>query len=115
MLTVTLDAYADLDLIALGACHSPADWVVRPLGVEAQWSIDGRSWSPWTDLELVNPPTDLQNDSRRLRYTISPRRGAKKIHFVRLRLVCQPTLPVWHPYAGHPSWLMIDEVEVLSR
>ncbi len=115
VLTVTLDAYADLDLIALGACHSPADWVVRPLGVEAQWSIDGRSWSPWTDLELVNPPTDLQNDSRRLRYTISPRRGAKKIHFVRLRLACQPTLPVWHPYAGHPSWLMIDEVEVLSR
>ena len=111
---LTLEEYATLGQINVGTSHSPADWVVKPQDVQAQWSIDGKSWSEWQSLDLQNPPADLYGDSRRLRYSLEPKR-AKSIHFVRLRIVCRPTLPIWHPYAGQPSWLMLDEVELLGK
>ena len=110
---LTLERYATLGEIAVGACHSPGDWVVMPLEVQAQWSIDGRKWSGWQGLQLQNPPADLYTSSSRLTYTLAPRR-AKAINFVRLRFVCRQSLPAWHPFAGQPSWLMVDEI-ILRR
>lgn len=113
-LTLTLEEYANIKEISVGACHSPADWVVKPTDVQAQWSIDGTRWSGWQSLDLLNPPADLYGDSRRLRYSIEPR-GAKSVHYVNVRFVCRPTLPLWHPYTPDKAWLMIDEVEVRRR
>lgn len=112
--TLTLDHFATLGQISAGASHSPADWVVRPLAVEASWSIDGSRWSPWQEMQLLNPPADLYNDSRRLRYTLSPRR-ARAVRYVKVRFLCQQRLPVWHPYAGQKAWLMVDELELLPK
>ena len=114
VLTLTLDHFATLGAISVGACHSPADWVVKPLDVQASWSIDGREWSPWQSLDLQNPPSDLYRDSRRLRYLLAPRK-ARSVSFVRLRFLCRPSLPIWHPYAGEPAWLMVDEVELQAE
>ena len=114
VLSLELDTFADLARIEVGACHSPADWVLRPLDIEVQWSIDGRRWSDWQHLELQNPPSSPYADSRRLLYTLEPRR-ARRVHHVRLRLAARPTLPPWHPYAGQPAWLMLDEITLRSR
>lgn len=111
VLTLTLEGYETIGTMAVGASHSPGDWVVKPLDVQVQWSIDGRRWSEWTDMELANPPADLYNDSRRLRYTLATHK-ARSVHFVRVRFVGRSELPIWHPYAGQPAWLMIDEVEL---
>ena len=113
-LTITLEEFATLGEISLGACHSPADWVVKPMDVQASWSIDGRRWSEWQSLELQNPPSDLYGDSRRLRYSVEPRR-AKSVHYVRLRIIGRSSLPIWHPYHGEQAWLMLDEVELLRK
>ena len=113
-LTLTLEEYATIGTISVGAAHSPTDWVVKPLDVQASWSIDGNRWSPWQSLDLLNEPSDLYGDSRRLRYSIEPNK-ARSVHFVRLRIVCRPTLPIWHPYHGEPAWLMLDEVEMLRK
>ena len=111
---LTLEEYATIGEISVGACHSPGDWVVKPQDVQASWSIDGQKWSDWQSLDLQNAPSDLYGDSRRLRYTLTPRR-AKAVNYIRLRFICNPTLPIWHPFAGQPSWLMVDEVEVLHK
>lgn len=111
VLTLTLEGYETIGTMAVGASHSPGDWVVKPLDVQVQWSIDGRRWSEWTDMELANPPADLYNDSRRLRYTLAPHK-ARSVHYVRLRFVGRSELPIWHPYAGQPAWLMIDEIDI---
>ncbi len=110
-LTLMLEGYESIGTISVGACHSPGDWVVKPYDVQVQWSIDGNGWSSWESMNLANPPADLYSDSRRVRYTLTPRK-AKSIHYVRLRFVCRGKLPIWHPYAGEPAWLMIDEVEI---
>lgn len=109
-----LSQFATLGEIAVGACHSPTDWVVKPLDIMVQWSIDGEKWSDWQSLNEQNPPEDLYNDSRRINYTVKPHK-AEKINYVRLRFICRPTLPIWHAYAGQPSWLMVDEVTFRSK
>lgn len=113
-LTLTLEEYATLGEISVGACHSPADWVVKPQDVQAQWSIDGRTWSPWQSLDLQSPPTDLYHDSRHLNYTLHPCK-AKAISYVRIRFICHSTLPIWHPFAGQSAWLMVDEIELKKK
>ena len=112
--TLTLKRPATLDEVNLRSSHSPADWVVKPLDVQACWSADGEKWSAWQSLTLCDPPADLFTDSRRLTYLMEPRK-AKKVRYVRLRCVCRPTLPVWHPYAGEKAWLMVDEIELVER
>ena len=113
-LTLTLEQFATLGEIAVGACHSPGDWVVKPLDVQASWSVDGRKWSDWQRLDVQNPPTDLYHDSRRPHYTLQPRR-AKAVNYVRIRFICRPTLPIWHPYSGQKSWLMVDEINLFKK
>ncbi len=113
-ITLSLMALSTLDEIAVGACHSPGDWVVKPLDIQASWSPNGHTWGPWQSLNLQNPPVDLYGDSRRLYYTLQPRK-ATNIGFVRLRFICRPTLPIWHPYSGQKSWLMLDEIEVKEK
>lgn len=112
--TLMLYDFVNLGRIAVGTSHSPADWVVKPVDVQAQWSVDGQKWSEWQSLELSASPADLYNDSRRLSYWIEPRK-VKTIHYVRLRFVCRRGLPIWHPYSGQPSWLMVDEIEVRRK
>ena len=113
--TVTLDLTLEdptrLGSVEVGVCHSPSDWVVRPERVQMQWSRDGRQWSPWQDLALPRPPAYDSLGSQRLRYILHPER-ATHVRLVRLRFLCNPFLPSWHAYAGKPSWLMIDEVEL---
>lgn len=111
--TLTLKQYATLGQITVGTSHSPADWVVQPLSAEASWSIDGQRWSPWQEMDLQNPPADRYNDSRRLRYALFPRR-ARAVRFIKVRFLCRPQLPVWHPYARQNAWLMVDEIELLA-
>ncbi len=110
-LTLTMEGYETLGTIAVGTSHSPGDWVVKPRDVQVQWSIDGSNWSHWQSMDLANPPTDLYADSRRLRYTLTTHK-AKSVHYVRLRFINSPRLPIWHPNAGQPAWLMVDEVGI---
>ncbi len=113
-LTFTLENYETLDEISVGTCHSPDDWVIKPLDVQASWSIDGQKWSDWQSLELLAQPSDLYTDSRRLTYLLEPRK-ARQVHYFRLRFICRPQLPIWHPSAGHPAWLMLDEIEAEKK
>ena len=110
-LTLTLEKSSSIDEITVGTSHSPGDWVVKPLDIQVSLSLDGKKWSKWESMELPNPPADLNSDSRRLLYLLEPCK-AKKVGFVRLRFICRPTLPIWHPYFGQKSWLMLDEIEL---
>ena len=111
---LTLKDAASLRQVNVGTSHSPADWVIKPLDVQVCWSADGIRWSAWQSLEALNPADNLYADSRRMTYRLEPRK-AKGVKQVRLRFVCRPTLPPWHPYAGEGAWLMVDEVELTGK
>lgn len=111
VMLLSLEQYSDLGEIAVGSCHSPSDWVLAPRDVQAQWSVDGSRWSEWVSLSLTNPPADPTKGSQRLRYVLKPDK-ARSVQYLRLRLVCCPLLPEWHPYSWQKAWLMIDEIEL---
>ena len=115
-MTLTLMKWESISEIVVGTCHSPADWVVKPLDIQASWSSDGRMWSMWQSLDLHNPPADLYHDSHRLRYTHTIKQSSNRaIKYVRLRFICRPQLPIWHPYAGQKAWMMLDEIELKKK
>ena len=107
LLTLTLAAPTHLGEVELGSCHSPTDWVLAPISVEAQWSRDGLKWSAWQPLSAANSTLP----THRCRYILQPRK-AKRIRYVRFRIATSATLPLGHDYAGSPAWLMLDEVQV---
>lgn len=115
-ITLTLMKWESIGEIVVGACHSPDDWVVKPLDIQTSWSTDGRTWSPWQSFDLHNPPADLYHDSRRLCYTHTIKQSSNRaIKYVRLRFICRPQLPIWHPYAGQKAWMMLDEIELKKK
>lgn len=113
-LTLTLNAAATVGEISAGVCHSPTDWVIRPLDVQACWSRDSVVWSPWQSLDLPHAPANIYADSRRLQYQMEPAK-AQWVRYVKVRFLCRPTLPPWHPNAGEKAWLMVDEVDLRMK
>ncbi len=96
--------------ICASTCHSPNDWVIIPNTVMAQYSGDGLHWSTPRKLAIVEPANMGSIATTRVTYSLKLKH--KKVRYIRLRFICNPELPTWHPYAGQASWLMIDEVSV---
>ena len=118
--TVELDEPVTLSQVSMGFCHSGDDWVVQPQQVEVQWSRNGSRYSPWQEMNPVRPIVNEQKESRRLmvQRNYLGRQGlfhpaeARSVRYLRIKIVCQPTLPDWHEYSGEPAWLMIDEITI---
>ena len=118
--TVELDEPVTLSQVSVGFCHSGDDWVVQPQQVEVQWSRNGSRYSPWQEMNPVRPIVNEQKESRRLmvQRNYLGRQGlfhpaeARSVRYLRIKIVCQPTLPDWHEYSGEPAWLMIDEITI---
>ena len=120
ILTIELDEPTTLQQATIGFCHSADDWVVQPQQVEVQWSRNGTRYSPWQEMTPVRPIVNEQKESRRLmmhrnylgRQGLFHPAEARNAKYLRIKIICQPTLPEWHDYSGEPAWLMIDEISV---
>ena len=109
-LVLMLGSQERLGSVSASVCHSPGDWVMAPEKVLVQCSNDGVKWSTASEVP-AKQPANLANDAK-ARVVYSTSLGNSKARFVRLRFICNKMLPQWHPYSGHPSWLMLDEVTV---
>ena len=106
--------------VSIGFSHTAADWVLQPRGVQVQWSKNGSRYSSWKSLEAAHPITSEATERRRvlMRHCFDQRHGllrlpeARKVRYLRIRILCQKTLPEWHSRAGAPAWLLIDEITV---
>lgn len=115
--TVTMDIklaqQETVKQVCAGLCHSGHDWVIRPWKSEVQHSTNGKDWSEWKSCEMVNLPNDISQDEKRIRAFVRlGKKGVKEVRYVRLRLVGNPQLPIWHPHHGEKAWMMIDEIEI---
>lgn len=119
VLNIELDQAINPEEVSVGFCHNAPDWVLRPEQVSVQWSKDGRRYSGRKTLSPIALPGDEQHDCRRIatqylfgRTGLFKCREARKVRFLRITVRPQRTLPSWHPNAGQPAWLMIDEINV---
>ncbi|MGX8713845.1 MAG: glycoside hydrolase family 2 TIM barrel-domain containing protein [bacterium] len=111
VMLLSLERYSNLTEISVGSCHSPSDWILAPHDVQVQWSVDGSRWSDWESLALANPPANPTSGCQRLRYVLTLKKDCT-VQYVRLRFLCHPLLPEWHPYSWQKAWLMVDEISL---
>jgi len=119
VLDIELADAVNPEQVSVGFCHNAPDWVLRPEQVIVQWSKDGNRYSGRRTLEPLALPSDEQRDCRRIetQYRFA-RKGifrcpeARKVRHLRITVLPQQSLPAWHPNAGEPAWLMIDEINV---
>ena len=109
--TIELANLLDFNLIKVGICHEPNDWVMWPKAVWVSFSADGTNYSDWqmAELPVFNRPDPMTGHGR---IEARARIAAKSVRFIRVKVENQGVLPEWHPYAGEKAWIMVDEVSV---
>lgn len=109
--TIELTKPLDINVIKVGICHEPNDWVMWPKSVWVSFSEDGTDFTEWklAELPVFDRPDKMAGHGR---IEARARVQAKKVRFVRVKVENQGVLPDWHPYAGQKAWIMVDEVKI---
>ena len=109
--TIELAVPTKINVVKIGLCHEPNDWVVWPKGVWVSFSKDGEEFTDWqmAELPVFDRPDPLQGLGR---IEARLRTDGKQWKFVRVKVENQGVLPEWHPYAGQKAWIMVDEVTI---
>ena len=109
--TIELTDPLDIKVLKIGFCHEPSSWVVWPKGALVSFSTDGIQYSDWKNVEF--PVYDRPDPMASLgRVEARARVNVKGVKYLKIKVLNQGTLPVWHPYAGEKAWIMVDEVKV---
>ena len=109
--TIELAVPTRINMVKIGLCHEPNDWVVWPKSVWVSFSKDGKEFTDWqmAELPVFDRPDKMQGLGR-IEARLSSNGAQWK--YVRLKVENQGVLPEWHPYAGQKAWIMVDEVEI---
>jgi hypothetical protein len=107
---------AELDLgrvrplrrIATGFLHDQASWIFLPLEVSYEVSSDGHAWrAAGTASGDVDP-----HQERAVRRELAVAVPGTRARFIRVRTRSLLKVPAWHPGAGGPAHLFVDEIVV---
>lgn len=109
--TIELAVPTDINVVKVGLCHEPNDWVMWPKGVWVCFSKDGKDFGEWQMAELpVYDGSDKMPGHGRVE--ARARVSERQVKYVRVKVENQGVLPEWHPYAGQKAWIMVDEVTI---
>jgi arylsulfatase len=89
-------------------------WIFLPREVEAWASADGEGWETLgrVEIPLVR---EQRRSTRRITVEASGGLEGSVFRFLRVRARNLGPLPEWHPGAGEPAWLFVDEIIVEGR
>lgn len=106
-LTLDLDSVLTMGKITISTLSCPKSWILHPLSVACEVSLDGDKWQ-WLgtlDGDGLNPvPAEAIKE-----YTFM---AENNFRYVRFQITGTKTLPAWHPSYGNPSWFFLDEIMV---
>ena len=91
--------------VGLGYLRKTGDWIFPPAAVRIALSPDGKQYTSVVDTNLVSVQQG-DTESRTLEQTIRP----TEARFLRYRIENTGLCPDWHPGAGKPAWLFVDEL-----
>jgi hypothetical protein len=106
--TVDFGAPRDVAYVGVGALQDSRSWILMPRDVAFAVSDDGVTYR-----ELGHRGHDVDRDEgtpvvREIGLDVPGTRA----RYLRLRVRHAGPLPGWHPGAGQPSWLFLDEIVV---
>jgi hexosaminidase len=85
------------------------DWIMNPTSFTILTSEDGKNFTEVAhmDIECVGQMDDANGCQD---YTLTF--GQTSAKYLKVIAGCCTSLPEWHPGAGHPAFLFVDEVIV---
>ncbi len=106
--SMDLEEPTTIQQVKLGAYQYNLSWIMLPLWVEVQGSVDGEQY------EFLGKGT----------HDISPKKEGqffhefdiqfpqKEIRYLKVKAKNFGTMPEWHPASGADAWLFVDEIQV---
>ncbi len=113
VLTLDLGSPVAANEIALSTLSDERSWILHPDRLECSVSADGASYRDLGSRTAAGDHRDEETIRTHLWENGPAGSGAAPpVRFVRFRVQGTKRLPDWHPSAGGPSWVFIDEIVV---
>ena len=106
--TVDLGKEQSVSRAELSYIVEKGDWIFAPRRIEVYGSTDGNNFSLLTAKDY---PALTENDLNGL-YTIHLTFPTAHARYIKLRLVPEMKMPQWHPGAGSPAFIFLDEIGI---
>ena len=110
--TIDLGKSLPLHSVSVRFMQSVPDGMVQPRRIEWSVSDDGKTFRVVAGRDIEMP---IEKDSKGLTVkarTLKTEKNNVRARYLRFRAESPGSLPKWHPAAGNPSWLFIDEIVV---
>lgn len=114
--TIDLGHSTPLKSVSVRFLQSIAGGMVQPRRVECLISNDGKAFrlvaANAIDVPIERGTQGLSVKPRILNFEPNQSNASNHARYVKLRAESPGALPAWHPAAGNPSWLFVDEIVV---
>lgn len=107
LITIDLQKDTILHKIIVSTYQSSILGILHPLSVAFYVSEDGNKYE---NVGTVRSEQNQDKQMTKMQFTLQQK--AMKARYVRIKVENNKTLPDWHPDAGKPCWVFIDQVEV---
>jgi len=95
--------------IATGFLQDAKSWIWMPRWVEFSLSVDGVNWSEPVKIANEVAPEDMIVRIQDMEYDVP---GKVEARFVKVLAKNLGTIPEWHPGAGNPAFIFVDEIMI---
>ncbi len=104
---IDLREVRDIHLLGAGFCQDARSWIWLPSKVLFEVSEDGENW-----VEAASAASPMAMDDHTIRIWDCKFPVSLQARYIRVRAINPGPIPDWHPGAGSPSFIFIDEIQV---
>lgn len=104
---VDLEAAEEISEVTTRTCVSTGDWVFDARGMSVEVSTDGKTYTKVASEDY--PEMAMSSNSI---YTHSLTFPAVEARYVKVTVKPEMKMPAWHPGAGRPGFVFVDEIEI---
>ena len=105
---IDLGEIMEINRITTNWWYDIDDWVLRPLEVSYEISLDGKIYYEVYQSKNINPENVYNKGTLNLTHEMEN----GKARFIRLKAKNQMVLPSWHKNTGGGTWIFVDELIV---
>ncbi len=99
---------ADFSTLFVSCLDNNASWIFFPKQLKISTSSDGKKYTEVASKTILEPTSQQAPSLKKLNLSFEK----TKARYVKIHIESRTKNPAWHPAAGKPSWLFIDEIVV---
>ncbi|MCB0521837.1 MAG: chitobiase/beta-hexosaminidase C-terminal domain-containing protein [Lewinellaceae bacterium] len=97
-----------VERVTVGALESDGPWIFYPKGIEISVSADGKNYKPVAKKAYPTATATKPVETNNFSVPFAPTAA----RFIKVKILSNLRNPPWHPAAGKPCWVFLDEIMV---